>query len=176
MIKKTGKTLVCLQCKSSFYASGWQLRDGAKYCSPNCYHKSTIGKSMHPNTKLALSKITIWNKGLKGYMSGNKHWNWKGGIQSSNTRIRRSMEYKNWVFSIFKRDSFTCQDCKQKESVSGRLVADHVLPFSKFVKYRFDVNNGRTLCIDCHKKKTAQDWVLHQIKKGEGNGWLTNGN
>ena len=99
-----------------------------------------------------------WNKGLRGYNAGEKSPNWQGGITSENTKLRRSFEYKNWVFSVFKRDNFTCQHCHKKTEISGRLVADHVLPFSVFPDKRLDLFNGQTLCENCHKDKTKKDW------------------
>lgn len=41
------------------------------------------------------------------------------------------------------------QWCFQK---GGNLNADHIKPFSQFPELRFAINNGRTLCIDCHRK------------------------
>lgn len=72
-----------------------------------------------------------------------------GGRSSVNARIRASMKYKNWRKSVFERDNYTCQECKQ---YSGVLNADHINPFALFPEMRFDIDNGRTLCLDCHKK------------------------
>lgn len=160
MSLKNGKNLNCLVCGTSFYVSRHQVKCGSKFCSLVCYHKSTRGKPMHPNTKKSLTGIIPWNKGLKGHLAGDKHPNWQGGIQSQNTKIRRSLEYRSWVLEIFRKDSFTCQFCKEKEKVSGRLVADHIRPFSLFPQLRFDIQNGQTLCVDCHKIKTRGDWKL----------------
>jgi len=82
-----------------------------------------------------------WNKGAKNP-------SWKGGITPRNIKIRNSKEYKLWRESVFKRDNWTCIWCGQ---VSGNLNADHIKPFALFPELRFAIDNGRTLCLDCHK-------------------------
>jgi hypothetical protein len=32
-----------------------------------------------------------------------------------------------------------------------KLEADHIKPFALFPELRFDISNGRTLCLPCHK-------------------------
>lgn len=68
---------------------------------------------------------------------------------TENYKARRSVEYRMWRESVYRRDNYTCQHCGQR---GGRLNADHVKPFAVFKDLRYDINNGRTLCIDCHKK------------------------
>lgn len=62
---------------------------------------------------------------------------------------RRTPEYYRWRKSVFKRDNYTCQICGQ---IGGELNAHHIEFFSKNLEKRIDINNGITLCIDCHKK------------------------
>ena len=70
-----------------------------------------------------------------------------------------SRKYKNWRESVFKRDNYTCTWCDQKR---GYLEADHIKPFAYFPKLRFEINNGRTLCRECHK---STDTYGYKAKK-----------
>lgn len=73
-------------------------------------------------------------------------------------RVQRdgALERRRWRVAVFERDDYTCRDCGAK-SVAGLAVpvvlnADHIKPWSEFPELRFDVSNGRTLCVPCHKK------------------------
>lgn len=80
---------------------------------------------------------------------GPKNSFWKGGITPIGIKIRGSDEYKNWRTAVFNRDNFTCQDC----GVRGcKLQAHHIKSFSAFPELRFEISNGQTLCVPCHKK------------------------
>lgn len=92
---------------------------------------------------------------------GKKSHLWKGGVSKENELIRKSTEYKVWREKVFKRDNYICQFCKK---VGGVLNADHIKPFSKYPELRFDVTNGRTLCVSCHRKT---DTFGHKCKKYE---------
>lgn len=79
---------------------------------------------------------------------GDKWYTWKGGITPINLRIRNSVEYKLWREAIFARDNYTCVWCGTK---GGVLNADHIKPFAYYPELRFALDNGRTLCVPCHK-------------------------
>lgn len=79
---------------------------------------------------------------------GDEHYNWKGGITPINDKIRKSRKYKRWRNFIFKRDNYTCSSCDVR---GGNLNAHHIKSFSKFPEDRFNVDNGTTLCLSCHK-------------------------
>lgn len=68
--------------------------------------------------------------------------------EQTNKDIRSSGKYKEWRTLVFERDKYTCQHCGQ---VRGELNAHHIKPFAKYENLRFEVSNGLTLCVPCHK-------------------------
>lgn len=105
-------------------------------------------------------KLSESHKKPRPYMRGEKCNLWKGGITPINHAIRMTLEYKLWREAVFKRDNYTCIWCGDK-NYKGRgktlvLQADHIKPFSLFPELRFSIDNGRTLCVPCHK--TTGTW------------------
>ena len=88
-------------------------------------------------------------KALKRLKDPTKNSNWKGG-KTKKLRPRLTTEYKTWRNKIFKRDDYTCQRCGKR---GGRLEAHHIKSWRNYLKFRFKVNNGQTLCYKCHHKK-----------------------
>lgn len=78
---------------------------------------------------------------------GEDHWNWQGGITSTNRKIRSSKEWREWRQKVFKRDNFTCQECR---SIGIELHPHHIVSLTVNKDLIFDINNGLTLCIGCH--------------------------
>ena len=80
---------------------------------------------------------------------GSRNPGWIDGRTPKNKLIRHSLEYKVWRKAVFARDNFTCVSCTKR---GGEIHADHIAPFAYFPELRFSVDNGRTLCVDCHRK------------------------
>lgn len=112
------------------------------------FGKWMTGKTLSIETRKKQSEA---NKRL---VASGKHNFWKGGRTPEVKRIRTSLEYKLWRESVYKRDDWTCQECGARSGQGKKVVlnADHIKPFSQFPELRFDINNGRTLCVPCHKK------------------------
>lgn len=109
-----------------------------------------IKKGQRLSKKTEFKKgFTPWNKGLKGYNAGAMNNRWKGGITPINASIRTSTEYKLWRKSVFERDNYAC--IWGGKAHGTKLHADHIKPFSLFPELRFSIDNGRTLCVPCHK-------------------------
>lgn len=123
----------------------------AKLLNPTRYW---LGKKLPSDMTNKMSKANkgrlAWNKGISvPQNSGENCYNWKGGITKETEKIRKSVLYKAWRTAVFVRDNFICVHCKK---VGGSLNAHHLLPFALFPEKRFDVDNGITLCVKCHKK------------------------
>jgi hypothetical protein len=153
------------------------MNEGNQFAKGNPPNRTSFKKGQKPwnkgrkasdATRVKLREAHLgqraWNTGLTGYKAGAAHWSygkkrpdvagpnsnfWRGGITQPNLLARTSAEYKRWRTHVFQRDDYTCQACGKRGK--GDLHADHELPFSKFPALRFEILNGRTLCIPCHK-------------------------
>lgn len=85
---------------------------------------------------------------------GEKGSNWKGGITPMSRLMRARSEQKQWARDVKARDNFTCCKCGYR---GGDLHSDHISPFSTHPELRLDLNNGRTLCVACHRSRKTWD-------------------
>jgi 5-methylcytosine-specific restriction endonuclease McrA len=111
---------------------------------------------------------------------GDKCPSWKGGITSLYKQIRACDKYEEWRKAIFARDNYTCQDCGG--NTGGNLTAHHEKEFAKILqenhittleqalacKELWDINNGRTLCEDCH----IEEHTKKAFSEGEQIGFI----
>src|SRR3990167_2799788 len=101
------------------------------------------GKVFYVRPSWGYQQACSWSCGRSG---SNSHL-WKGGITPINALIRSSKKYADWRKQVFERDNYVCIWCGQW---GGKLNADHIKPFAKFPELRFELSNGRTLCVPCH--------------------------
>jgi len=84
------------------------------------------------------------------HFRGENHPNWGKSIpemQGANNPSWKGVGEIYWRREVIKRDSGTCQKC----SYSGTAVqAHHITPSSVDKELSNDVNNGITLCANCH--------------------------
>lgn len=133
----------CLVCKEAFTRKdekSWGLWKYKKTCSIECQYILAADKR-----------------------KGEHNPSWKGGITPLNHTVRGCIKNEFWKKEILKRDNYTCQECKVR---GGRLEVDHIKPFWLIMFENgiknlnsaleccelWDIDNGRTLCHNCHVK------------------------
>lgn len=128
-----------------------------------------------------------WKKNISkariksGSARGKNNPNWQGGLTNLQHSIRNIYLYKDWRKKVYTRDNYTCVSCGQ--AGTGRnLNADHIIPLSLLIRelkikslddaivnsYIWNVENGRTLCVECHKKTDSYGWnaTNNYLRKG----------
>ena len=117
------------------------------------------GRKRPPMSEEWRNKIS---ESLKGKIGINSR-NWKGGLTPLALKIRHNFKSRQWISDVFTRDDFTCQECGQR---GGNIEAHHIKSFSSILQYYeittleealeceelWNINNGVTLCVECHKK------------------------
>lgn len=102
-------------------------------------------------------------------MRGNKNPSWKGGITPLHLKIRNHRLYRQWRKVVIARDSGKCQQCG---STSNPEADHHPILFSELLDQfgitclesailcpeLWEISNGRTLCEQCHFKKSGEDF------------------
>jgi 5-methylcytosine-specific restriction endonuclease McrA len=146
---KGGKiSITCQMCGLVFKVDPYQK--DRKNCSVKClneYKKTPefrikLSETEKRSFKNRVGKLKVISKSLDKF-------------------IRNSIYYKLWRETIYTRDDFTCQICRQK---GGKLQADHIKQFAVIILQNniktfeeavscielWDIKNGRTLCYKCH--------------------------
>ena len=132
--------LGCENCNEFFIVERKTFNHrGAKYCSLTCSREHTSFS--------------------KGHLSGEKHHNWKGGINSVIARRARlkgavgGHTLKEWE-ELKRKHNFTCLRCKKQEP-EIKLSVDHIKPISKCGSNY--IENIQPLCLPCNQKKHARE-------------------
>jgi len=128
--------------------------------------------SKEQKAKLNMAGLKLghpWNKGKTGIYSdefrqklslrnksrtGEKAFNWKGGISYGHKTGYYSSQYKEWRKKVFEQDNYICQDCGicSGNGKATYLTAHHIKSFAKYPELKFEISNGITLCEECHCK------------------------
>lgn len=65
-------------------------------------------------------------------------------------------QLREWSINIRMRDEFKCVDCGATE----HLHAHHIRPKHDFPDLAYAVDNGKTLCRDCHAKEHGSPGLM----------------
>lgn len=160
---------LCRSCATTTQMIGNTFNKGKHLSSIHKLHISISGKGKqaglrHPmfgkthsqetRKKISHGVLVSFTPEVKIKMStahkGEKSSTWKGGVTPQNELIRRSSTYRIWRKAVFGRDNFACIFGGKEHG--NRLHADHIKPFAVYPELRFAIDNGRTLCENCHRK------------------------
>jgi len=103
------------------------------------------GRVIHPQSAETREKIS---RSYTGWNDGPKSHRWKGGKTAENALRRSRCAYGTWRTAVFERDDYTCQRCGLR---GVELNAHHIDQVALYPERIYAVDNGRTLCIACHK-------------------------
>lgn len=119
---------ICENCGNEFTRNPSQFNGTHKYCSYRCA-----------------------NEGFSKFYSGENAPNYNPNLSEEERAENRRIEgYNKWLNDVYKRDSYTCQCCGDNKG--GNLNAHHLYNYSEYKDKRLDVENGITLCKECHMK------------------------
>jgi len=111
-----------------------------------------------------------WNKGRKmddypqmGFQKGHEpygpvgenHYRWIKDREAIKRNERNDSGYLQWVKEVKKRDKNICRI--KDENCSGYNIAHHIRSWSEYLKLRYKINNGITLCQAHHPRKRAEE-------------------
>lgn len=82
------------------------------------------------------------------YNQESQHYLWSGG---QNERMNR--DSRQWHKAVLTRDHHQCRLCH----ATRKLEVHHILPFRSHPENRWEVSNGITLCIACHRQLTGHE-------------------
>jgi 5-methylcytosine-specific restriction endonuclease McrA len=137
------------------YQNGQRIRDIIRKLKTSHYQVTYILRSRGIMFRKGGNK-----RGPLGKLWRSKNHRWNGGLSLKRLRYEIA-EYRDWRKTILKRDG-CCVLCFSKE----RLEAHHILPYRDCDgDKRYDVENGITVCKQCHIKLYLKEYEYIKLFK-----------
>lgn len=170
----------CDYCGKEIVANSYDKRRIKKYnyCSQKCkaeHQKVTLKGKNNPRylsveCECAFCKKTLYrtpsyiNSRINVYCSKDCKADWLSkyntgknnpNYDETKTDIERIKGrnfdgYAYWRREVYKRDNYTCRCCRDRRG--GNLTAHHLNGYNWDKEHRTDIDNGITLCEECHNK------------------------
>ena len=153
--KKARFVKPCAKCGTPFQT---YERDGARparrYCSKACWSTRSMTKACETCTAPINEATRFCSKSCAvAGMRGDKAPAWKGG-RNSTERQKMAALLRDWRIFVFNRDGYRCQRC----GATKDLQAHHIKPFASHPAHRLLLENGLTVCVDCHGAIHGKDF------------------
>lgn len=143
--KKLWFSKTCKQCGNLFFSYPSQKQ---KFCSESC--RSYYVFAPERDTRIG------------------RHFDIKNFSKTDNIHkiLRGKAMWKIWRKQLFERDNYICQMCgdRSKKNHFVYLIPHHIKGVTYFPDEAFNVENGITVCLDCHR-------LIHSNKEIQKSGW-----
>jgi len=93
-------------------------------------------------------------KKLSAHFQGVGIDEWEGFSNKAIVRLDKSSKMKYWRHAVYERDDYTCILCDKR---GGDLNAHHIVKRANREDLIYNVDNGVTLCVRCHKKTYGRE-------------------
>lgn len=145
---KTKVTVRCDGCGRDRVSPYYAVRHKCYSCSKKDYFASGDPRIEERNRKIREWWSNPENyKPLLRYGPDNPSYN-PDRTDADRQALRQFDGYKAWRRAVFERDDFNCIACGRH---GGRLHVHHVFNYADYPTLRTDMNNGVTMCADCHR-------------------------
>jgi len=160
----------CDQCGEIFNKPPNRIKICKKhFCSKKCQDLSQI-KRIQKNCRLCgdgfeirpseRERFNICPKDecQKQKRLGKNNSRWIDGKYLKKSR-RTNKKALEWRETVLHRDGYKCQHCGTKHS----LTAHHIKEVVYYPELMYDIDNGLTLCIDCHHKEHSESGFYREV-------------
>jgi len=169
---KCGSRIRCVECCKCKVCGKQMPNASHDFCGNSCSGKWKYQNSEKVRAAM-LSGVYCEQRGKsiskarsgkpRPELRGEKNPNWKGGTYGTERHADMGRtEYAQWRKSVFSRDAYKCMN-KLCASGSSKLHAHHILPWKNHPDKRYDVANGVTVCVPCHKLIHSSKSCLVQL-------------
>lgn len=153
------KNSKCKECRN------WSMEKFQKYLNENTTGYTIVNKKVKFHMKKPIKLICNNNHEFTGYpqnmiyfdyrcpdcttenKSGKNSQFFDESLTEEERNARNQKNYKKWVKVVKKRDDKKCELCNS----NSKIAAHHFYSFREYESIRFDVDNGITLCQECHR-------------------------
>ena len=151
-----------------------KLKNSQHTC-PQCGVKILRRRVLYPGCRQKFCSFQCYILWQKGRQAGDKNPNWKGGVTSLRKMLYYSEEAAAWREAVRTRDNYTCQRCGKQENLHAHHIVRLAILLNSFcanydqfspiedketlfrlaTKWKpfWDVNNGLTVCTNCHRNE-----------------------
>lgn len=100
--------------------------------------------------------FSSYNKSKKNFCSYDCYKQYLFKYRKPTENLTDSADYKEWRKKVYSRDGYRCKmpNCY---SDTRDIAAHHIFPKKKYPAKQFDVNNGITLCRNCHEQTYGKE-------------------